>query len=153
MDNLLFKITESKTQGAIRWQKRALAAEGKLAEDVAHASERLVEGATFKHLSARVAELEGKIEEWQEASRLQGEPNGDPGDITPKIARKYWHGIETALNQLTCRYVEIDETSNSGKTQWQCTRCDGITARPVKYHKCSSGQWDPDQSGKGESDG
>lgn len=31
MSDLLFKITESKTQGAIRWQKRALQAEARVA--------------------------------------------------------------------------------------------------------------------------
>lgn len=32
MEDLLFKITETKDQGAIRWQRRALAAEAKVAE-------------------------------------------------------------------------------------------------------------------------
>lgn len=63
MSDLLFEITESKTAGAIRWQKRALAAEAELAAEggrslVKMTSDRNQFRDRSSELEARVAELE-----------------------------------------------------------------------------------------------
>lgn len=68
MSDLLFKFNESKTQGAIRWMKRALEAE-RTARMNATACD--VQGRKNDEFKARVAELEGTIQRiavqsWQE---------------------------------------------------------------------------------------
>lgn len=68
MDEPLFKITESKTAGAIRWSKRALQAE------------------------ARAAKLQELVEEWQAAAGIGVDSDG----ITPAMAEAHWGKLADA---------------------------------------------------------
>lgn len=63
----------------------------------------------FKSERDRADKAEADIGEWQDASGLEGAPAGDPGDITPEIARKYWTGIE---DEKEAAIAELHDSKN-----------------------------------------
>jgi len=85
---------------------RAIKAElGRLQGEVEHWKNQMADSKCHARKFTENDVLEAEVAKWKDESGLAGAPAGDPGDVTPEAAGKYWRTVEARVAEL----VESEE--------------------------------------------